>query len=93
MSQEFIEFMRSGAFYDYDIEGIAQVFHDSDIEMFKKNYEENSDVEGVKIHKRDDPIRLRLGFVVDDGGSDVWHTVKLSAVKAYSPMYQGWEKE
>ena len=82
MGLEYKEFMNANnACFENGFKDMVIVPHEYDIGLFKKNYEDNCKEDGVKIYRQDDSYKLRLGFVVDDGNSKVWHTVRLSAFK------------
>ncbi len=58
---------------------LEYVSHGSKKDSFKKSYEENYKRKGVKIYVCHKPEILRIGFVVVDGDSKTWHTVRLEA--------------
>lgn len=62
-----------------DFPNAADETHGSEHESFKKAYQEAIKKPGVKIYYVPNPKTLRLGFVEDDGTSQIRHTVRLAA--------------
>jgi hypothetical protein len=74
------ELMSEDAAEWFDNDKLKHVTHGSDKDSFKKSYEDNYKVEGVKMHRLDNPKILRAGFVIENrDGIKEWHTVRLAA--------------
>ena len=81
MNPTYKKFLRDAEEYDVTngIDDLEQVSHGSKKDSFKKSYEENRKRKGVKIYACHKPKIFRIGFVVVDGDSKTWHTVRLEA--------------
>jgi hypothetical protein len=49
----------------------------NDHDAFQKAYEDAYSQDGIEIHHEDNPMTLRIGFVVIDGDKKVWHTIRI----------------
>ena len=83
MSVEFKEFMEKVgvACCDPDFKDIHQIFYEKDLESFNYSYRHHCKRSGAKVTRQDDILRLRIGFIVDDGRLEEWHTLRFSAFK------------
>ena len=62
------------------MEGVS---HGSNKESFREAYEVYYLEEDVEIHRCNDPVRLRFGFIIIDGNIREWHTVRINAWKSH----------
>ena len=93
MNPEYLDFVAIRPRPFIENEDLPQIFHDRDIELYKKIYEDNYKRKDVKMISQADCMTLRLGFIIDDGKSKEWHTVKLGAFKAHLSSYRKHVKE
>lgn len=81
----YLEFLKEFISQDYtpyskeDIDKIGKTSHGSDKDSFRDAYEKAIWYQGVEIYHLDNPKALRLGFVVDWGEHQIWHTIRIQA--------------
>jgi hypothetical protein len=83
----YLEFLKEIIGKDYaqyskeDIDKIGATSHGLDRDSFRDAYE-SSHFPGVEIYHLDNPKTLRIGFVVDWGEHQIWHTIRIQAWRA-----------
>lgn len=66
-------------FGESDFPNAVHVTHGSKHKLFKGAYQDAISKPGVKIYYAPKPEILRIGFIVDFGDTQEWHTVRLEA--------------
>jgi len=80
---EFIEFLESGPYFSGSIDDVTRIHCSYNTELFRKTYEDNYNMKGVKIYRFNKSNKLLGGMVIDDGNSKLWYTMRPSAFLSY----------